>query len=550
MKRTLVVLLLACSSRTQEAAPPEPSNTICDDSSIASAGNCVKVGPPFAPLDAPECPRGTYALPGETCHAVGVCTDPKGSLHVDAAAAAGGDGSATSPFQKIGDAIAIAPVDAVIAVRPGKYAETVVVRKPLSIVGACAEKVAIEGALEIRTTAKVSGVAVSGPDLAILVRDGVAELDQIWVHDSARMGISVDGPTKKTASVHVTRSLIESVSLAGVAAFGATATVEKSVIRDIRISGGQGGGGVLAQFFNGTAPTVIVKGSLIEKTHEVGVGIAGGSLEVIDSLIRNVDPMANGTVGNGVLAAYDKTSSTVSKLRVAATTIIHTHEIGIALNRGEGSIEATSIIDVLPRPKEGKYGVGIQAEPTATLNVRDSLITGTNHIGIGYFGATGRVESTIVRQTGATGIAIADADAARSLVHIERTIVRENKIGGVIVAASDLTLIDSIVAGTRANDGRFGDGVVAVANTVGASSIVAKSVWVKDNARAGFAMFGGTLRLSSSSLSCNGFDLDVEDQPDPVTLTDEGGNACGCGKLGACRGTRNALELTPVPLRR
>lgn len=547
MRLAWVFVVLACSSKRDD--PRVAPAITCDDVSIPIASVCAKVGPERDALTAPACARGTYALPGESCHPVGTCLDPEGSLYVDAAARPGGDGSAARPFQKIGDAIAVAATEATIAIRPGKY-EGFAIRKPLSLRGACADKVAIEGTVEVRATASVRGVAITGPDVGVLVRDGVAELDEIWVHDTGRMGVSVDTSTKTTASVHVTRSLIEAANLGGVAAFGAAATIESSVVRDTRILGGQGGPGILAQYFNNAPAVVVVRGSLVERAHEAGIGIAGGSLDVIDTLVRDVDAMADGTAGNGILASYDKASGVNATLHVAGTTITATHEIGIALNRGEATIENTIVTNVLPTVKEKKYGVGIQAEPGCILNVKSSLIADASHIGIGYFGATGRIESTIVRNTGKTGIGVADADGARSVVEIMRSIIRTNTVGGVIVAASDLTIAETLIAGTRASDGRFGDGLVAIPSDLGAPSIAATSVVVRDNARAGFAMFGGTLKLRDSQLACNGFDLDVEDSAAPVSLSDDGGNACGCSSLGVCRGTRNSLELTPAPAHR
>ena len=566
MRVVLALLLAGCAVRAEaEASKPGPT---CDASSIVIAGACVPLGPTCSTgfqrtsrgceaIGAPACARGTFALPGETsCHPVGTCADVTGLLYVDPGAAAGGDGSAARPFQRIGDAVAGAAADAIVAIRPGKYVENIVLRKPISLVGACAERVTIEGprtdiaAIEVRTRAKLSGLAISGSERGIVVRDGDAELDALWIHDTAHIALTVDVSVTKVGRAILRRSLIESVKLAGVAAFGATTTIEASAIRDTQILSGAGGPGILSQFFMGIAPTVVVRGSLVENTHEVGIGVAGGSLEVIDTLVRKVEPMANGTVGNGILASYDKASGTLPSLHVAGSVIEQTHEIGIALNQGEATIENTTVASVLPRPKDKLYGVGIQAEPTSKLTLQSSIVLETNHIGVAFFGATGSVANTIVRASNSTGIAVSDAEGARSTVDISRTLVSDNGLVGIVVAGSDATIASCLIRNTRARNERFGDGLVGLVTNVGGATIVARDLTIDGNVRAGIALFGSTLRLSSSHLTCNAFDLDVEEHRGPVSLSDDGGNFCGCGKLAACHATPHALEVTPAPTRR
>lgn len=558
MRRIVLVVglfgLFGCSSRQADppADVPRPALSVgphCAPGFQRTERGCAAIG-------AIACARGTFALPGETiCHPTSTCADVTGAIYVDASAMPGGDGSTARPLRTIGDAIAVASPDAMIAVRAGKYAENIVLRKPVTIAGVCAERVSVEGvrtdmaAIEVRTTAKLRGLSVSGPERGIVVRDGDAELDALWIHDTSHIGLTVDVSTTKIGRVILRGSLIESAKIAGVAAFGAEATIERSAIRDTRMLAGQGGAGVLSQFYRGIAPRVLVTGSLVEKCHEAGIGVAGGSLEVINTLVRNVAPMANGTVGNGILASYDKTSGTVPSLRVSGSVIESTHEIGIALNKGEGTIEDTTVAIVLPSPKNKLYGVGIQAEPTTKLTVRDSMVLETHHIGIGFFGATGRVQGTMVSASNSTGIAISDAEGVRSMVEVTRTIVEGSGFVGVLVAGSDATLSTSEIRNTRSREGRFGDGLVGLKTDLGVASITATELTIEGNARAGIAMFGSALRLSSSYLTCNAFDLDVEDLRGPVTLTDEGENFCGCGQLTTCRASPNSLEVTPAPTR-
>ncbi len=545
MKRLFLALLAACSSEPA-AKEPEPP---CDN--LAIAGGCVAVGCIDCARDALACGPGTYALPGEAaCHPVGACSEVEGSVYVDAAAPAGGDGSAGKPFRRIADALTAAPVDAVIAVRAGTYTEALRIDRPVTIAGACAEKVTIRGlrpdfaAIDIRTRAKLRGLSVTGPDQGILVRDGDAELDAVRVHDTAHLAVIVDILNGKTASLVVRDSLIESVNIGGVAAFGARATIERTVIRDTRMRDGKGGPGVMSQFFKGVAPTVTIRGSLIEHNHEVSIGTAGGALEIVDTLVRDTRPMADGTVGNGILAALDGTSGTLPSLRVSGSVIEKSHEVAVVIGGGEAILEKTLVRDVLRQKKRNVYGVGIQVEPGVTLTLRDCTVERASHAGIALFAARATIERTLVRNVDGAAIGVIDAEGKGSTATLERVLLLDNVHAGVLVAGSEARLTDSAVRRTAGRDGRFGDGVVGLPSGPLLPAVTASGTALEGNARAGFAMFGGALTLTGARLACNRVDLDIEHD---TALTDGGGNGCGCGSATSCRAENNSLELTPAP---
>jgi hypothetical protein len=547
MRRFAIVLLAACSSEPAPTAAPPP----CSD--IPIAGACVAVGCIDCKLEAPSCDKGTYALPGETaCHSVSTCADVEGSLYVDATAALGGDGSSSKPFRTIAAAVAAAAPDAVIAIRPGNYSEAIRLDKPVTLAGRCAEEVTITGlrpdfaAVDVRARVKLRDLSITGASEGVLVRDGDAELDRVYVHDTGRVGVLVDILNTKSANVTVRDSLIEAVPFAGVAAFGARATVERSVVRDTRIKGGQGGAGVVGQFFKGSAPSVTVRRSLVEKNHEVSVGIAGGALEVVDSIIRDTLGMADGTVGNGVLSARDKTSGTLPTLKISGSLIERARTVSVMIGAGEATIERTVIRDALPEEKTSLYGVGIQIEPAVTFTIRDCTIEQARHNGIGIFAATGTITSTLVRNNASAGIGVVDVEGTPSSVTLERVMVVDSTLAGILIAGSEVTATDCAVRRITPRNGGSGDGIVAVPSLGLAPTITARNVTLEGNTRAGFAIFGGTLHLSSSRLACNGFDLSVETG---ATLTDGGANTCGCNASSACRAQSNSLSVSPVPSR-
>ncbi|MBW2457049.1 MAG: hypothetical protein JRI68_21215, partial [Deltaproteobacteria bacterium] len=123
---------------------------MCADGFEPAGQGCEPILPPE------PCPKGLMALPGETiCRSVMPCGSGKwGDLPVDAstehvdASYAGGDsdGSAAKPWTTIGEALATAEPDVLIAIAEGSYAEDVVVSgKRVKLWGVCPEKVEVLG---------------------------------------------------------------------------------------------------------------------------------------------------------------------------------------------------------------------------------------------------------------------------------------------------------------------------------------------------------------------------------------------------------------------
>ncbi len=571
------VFLSACSSN--DASPPctncnEPK--ICDEVSVLTAEGCVRVGvtecaPGFvseAPRCTPKlpetCAKGTFGVPGdETCHAPTTIALDGTIVYVDAAAADGGDGSPAKPFRTIQAAVNAAPADARISIAAGSYRENVRVARRLLLIGVGADKVEISGidsnraAVEVRADATVAGVAVTGGGLGISVTDANATISNVWVHDTRVVGVNVD-VTTGTTTARVEHSLIEAAGYAGVAVFGADVEIVASAIRDTQFLDGTGGPGALGALYKGKRPKLTVRGSLIERNHEVGVGVAGGDLVVEDSLIRQTEAMRDGTAGNGVLASYDRATRTMPTLLVRRSVVENSREIGIAINGGEGTIEQTVVSDTLFRTADNYYGVGIQADPGVTLTIRNTFVTKSRHMGIAFFGSGGAIDDTIVRETlldgdnkSAVGIAIAEAEGSRANVTITRALADRNFVAGVLVSASDATLVDCSVRNTQGRaDGIFGDGVVGLGRDGDhLPNLTITGLTAYKNARAGVTLFGGNAVIGRSQLTCNAFDLNVEAYPAPVTLKDDGENQCGCSERAVCRAQSNTLLVQVQPVR-
>lgn len=574
----LAVVLVGCSSGTSEGSPASVPS--CDDLSVRTSEGCVRAGPsacgagftldaaratcePVLPSE--SCARGTFAVPGEaSCHPVEAVAPPEATsvVYVDASAAAGGDGSAGRPFKTVQAGVDAATTGAQVRVAAGSYAENVLVGKAITLFGVDPAKVEIRGVdaakstIDVRADATVIGVAITGAGQGLTVRDASVTASHLWVHDTGNPGFGVDRSVK-SGYLALSESLVEGCAYAGVATFGATVEITASVIRDSKISGGAGGPGVLGQLYKGVPATVIVRGSLVERNHEVGIGVAGGSVTVENSVVRETGPMANGSVGTGILASFDKATRTAPTLVVRDSLVASNLEIGVSQTNGEGTIERTVVRGTRGAPARKRYGVGIQADPGTTMTIRESVVEDNRHIGIAVFAATATIERTIVRATrsadakiGGVGIGFNEVDGAPARGTIVDSLLVDNQSAGIMFGDGTFSLASSVVRATvAADDGRFGDGVLVMGHPHpdGSPVLDAKDLLVEKNARAGVAVFGGALRISGSRMRCNRVDLDRGDLGVPAEAIDGAGNTCGCGEETTCRIVADALEPVPFP---
>ena len=134
-----------------------------------------------------------------------------------------------------------------IAITDGTYAENVVVQqKTVRIWARCPSRVAIQGgnrpgtgwalAFGLADDSEVHGLALTGTGqgLALQATTGLM-VDSVWIHDTGYDGIEAAqaaAPHDTVPTLHVTNSLVEGATVAGVLLRSAEATIEKSVVRD------------------------------------------------------------------------------------------------------------------------------------------------------------------------------------------------------------------------------------------------------------------------------------------------------------------------------
>jgi hypothetical protein len=223
-------------------------------------------------------------------------------------------------------------------------------------------------------------------------------------------------------------------------------------------------------------------------------------------------------------------------------------------------VEATLVRGTLA---EDGGGSGVEADEGRGINVQDDvtgdrgtleLVSSTldHHQGIALFAAGSdlTIDGTLIRDivpaAGKAGRGInlqpgvpSNQPAAAT---IRSSLVERVAELGIMVGGAQVTLQDSMVRDVISNpEGLFGDGIAVIA-ALGQLDVVGSTV--ERCARAGLSVFSGTAALDHSRLWCHPIDITVQDVGEgPGTLTDRGGNECGCGdQIEVCHASAAGLE--------
>ena len=646
------------------------------------------------------CPPGLMAVPGETvCREVAPCAAGKwgdirvepNTEYVDASyPGMDSDGSVLKPWTSIQAAVDAAAPGAIVAIAEGNYLEDVTVSgKPVRLWGVCPALVEVVGtgakleAVEILAGAsatEVTSLAIGGNAGGVLSSGSVdVVLEHIWIHDIPGEGVHIEstlGPT----SIAVRASLVEQSHAAGVFNFGSTATLEGIVVRDIQpMVGDDWAAGVEVQDhpITGMPGMLLLKSSLVERSHRLGVhvdgadaiveasvvrdtfptaqGLSGRGLNVRGdedagapstlllksslversqlegvfieganatieaSVVRDTVPDAQGLFGRGVDLMPDETTEAPATLVIRQSLIDHNHDIGVFIAGSEATIEATVVRDTQPNP-HAYSGGGISAHhspkgaPT-TLVLRSSVLERNHQISLFVNGSSATVEASVVRETtpdahglGGRGLGVQShaMTGASSTLLLRSSVVEQNDQLGVFIAGSQATVETSVVRGTQSvsgfggygvaarassstgtpstlllraslveqshelgllvsgseaavesclvsdtmanGEGYFGDGVMVISLDLSARAAIT-GTRIDRSTRAAVAAVGAYVALGSSKLSCQALDLDYEIYLGTAAkLEDLGNNRCGCPEAtGACKALTTSLE-PPLPI--
>ena len=273
-----------------------------------------------------------------------------------------------------------------------------------------------------------------------------------------------------------------------------------------------------------------------------------------------VPALSQGTesFGHGLIVQTTVENAAPSNVKVSRSQIVSNTEIGVRVLGGHVDVDSTLIADTQPNPAV-RFGHGTSVQGAQSeLVLAWSVIRGNHEVGVDAFGG-GRVtiESSAIVETRAAQTGFGWGVAARAFVGSEQaqltmiaSVVADNHEAGIVLSGGKLMAQSLTVSGSVAAPGElYGDGVVLAAFG-GLNQATLIDSCVRDNARAGVAVFQGTAELARTAVICNALDLNAHSlEPDnPAEVSNAGGNTCGCGEEpGACKILSATID-PPAPL--
>jgi Right handed beta helix region len=360
------------------------------------------------------------------------------------------------------------------------------------------------------------------------------------------------------------RSRLNDAEGAGVFASGSQVDIESVVVRDV-IPDLQGkyGRGVYLRADEGTGQRseATLRGSIIERSHDVGLITFGSRATVEGTVVKETSADVLSLGGRGVSLQYKGPLDLPSEVTMRGSLVEANSDHGVLVFGSSLAMASSLIRDTAPNSLGGDgRGIGVQPHPGSatqgSLLLTDSAVESSHGIGLFVSGSLLDMSRSVVSGTlptvaggGGRGMSLQSAAGVVTAANVVDSIVMDNHEFGVFAAGAVGSVTRAEIHGTRAVDvaGQlvYGDAVAVLAG----SQLGIVDSRLHDNARAGVLFFGGDLTLGSNEIGCNAIDLiDGSDDGAANALVNLGDNACGCPVDPAgCKWQSSAVAV-PSPL--
>lgn len=258
--------------------------------------------------------------------------------------------------------------------------------------------------------AELRDVSVTGTAGVLIASSENVVLDRVWIHDTADEGLEAsddEGPSSLTLS----RSLVERASNRAVYLLGVRAAITETVVRDTaaRPSGMFGVGlEVLGGEVTAVPGEVTVDHSVFARSRDVAVLVFGSNVEVSNTLIRDTLPTdANQLFGRAIDVEDDLDNGNHAVMTVRSSVLERSHDIAIFVAGSELTLEDTVVRDTAPQGANQHFGRALHVRDRPYLDrrgqatVRRSLIERCHDAGVVITNADATIENTIVRDVSA-----------------------------------------------------------------------------------------------------------------------------------------------------
>ncbi|HEY8079423.1 MAG TPA: hypothetical protein VIF62_35070, partial [Labilithrix sp.] len=405
---------------TSHACTPVGWTDACPDgfAPAASGWGCA----PVMPADA--CSGATKPVLGQTtCVPIGDCDAP---FPPDGAIVVAGS---------IAAALASAPRGATIAIPPGTYVESLVVRHDVRIVGKCARDVIVRS----------DGGAAAGLD----AQGAVASLEGVTLTGHLH-GVSVGA----AADVLLRDVLVDGAREVGVAADGAMLTLDGVVVRGTLAAAD----GSLGRGLDIGDAKATIDGSAIESSVETGLLLRRGQVTLTRSIVAHT---LGGTSGGG-RGVYVSAGGTLDADRVA---IVDSGEIGLYVTGAVTQASVEESVMQATRPTDaGLFGRGVVVSAGAAVALRKSAVRASHDAGVLVTDASMTIDASVIDGVDASpaGAGAGLAAAGHATVNVTSSAFVSASAVGLTADASDVSLHGSAVLGTRPDAaGALGVGALA-----------------------------------------------------------------------------------------
>lgn len=409
-----------------------------------------------------KCPTGTFAAPEAGCLPLdgprgcgrgpwgGVPSAP-GDVHVDRSYSGGdSDGSEARPFTSLAAALERVEEGGTIVLAEGTYEEPLVITRPLTIAGACASRVRIQGVISLGVVPAVvtvfdagevtlKGVEIGGEGVGVVVTGASAvSLERVHVKGALHGGIVADDG----ARLSITRSLIEGT-------------------RSIRSAYAGAGAGVLAE--GGAALRIEESAVIGNRATGIAVRQAGTTAAVVGSLVEGTLPAENLALGEGIVVR-DGAEASIERSAVVANRMSGV----LALLDASATLSGVLVERTLSGPEALSHGIGVYAAVRSRVAIDGSLVLDNVEAGVASIGAGAHMtmERSLVAGTtapvppvlGGVGAIVARG----ATMHLHHSSLWKNHASGVHVgdSSAELVAVGNLIEGTLAGGTRgSGEGV-------------------------------------------------------------------------------------------
>ncbi|MEQ9320119.1 MAG: DUF1565 domain-containing protein, partial [Polyangiaceae bacterium] len=377
--------------------------------------------------------------------------------------------------------------------------------------GESGQGIAAFGVAGQATTTTLDGVTVLGAATAgVSSVDGDLHASRLTVRNvvpstlGAGVGVFVTTETNLSVATTLEELSVSDATLFGVGVGAADAALSGIAIRDIVSDPAfpsSGMGVTVEANAAGVTGSTVLEGLVVERARGAGLSITTRDVTASSLFIEDIRPDDQGTFGRGILVQLlthvDGTPAAQASIEHCA--IADVHEIGVAALGAELTLDSCTITSVTAPPAPSANG---------------------NPLAVGV----------IIQR-----FLDYPADATGDLRHLA---ISDTGFGGLVVFGSEATLTASEILADGSSSLGFGIAASLLfkldpgAHQLYPSTVAVTGSRIFGSPHVGVGVFASEATLEDSEILCNEIHLNGEEnQSLPFTVSDAGGNWCGCGDV-------------------